>query len=88
MKYTKAQVNTVAKEMQRRYIEGEVEGHEIVLALLAMEKAGRITIEDIRFILLYIFYGNRQAVIRVLAKAGNMVTAELIDAIINESQNS
>lgn len=85
MQYSKVQVGAVAKELQKRFMNGEVESHELVVTLLAMEGAGRITPTDMKNILLTVFFGDTKGVIAALKKAAGIVTPEMIAEIIAET---
>ncbi|MBO9598590.1 MAG: hypothetical protein J7559_12340 [Cohnella sp.] len=84
MQYNEAQLDTVAKELQRRFIAQEVTNYEIVVALFAMERAGKITAQDIRNILTTVFFFNTEAVIQALQSANQVIDNEMIDKIVEE----
>lgn len=69
--------------MRKKFIEG-YEGHEIVIALLALVKDKKISEEDIIPIMDYVYMGNKIGVYNALYKAKALVDDDLIDDIIKE----
>lgn len=59
-KYSELQKKAVAKYMRAKYMAGDIEGHEIVVALISMVKAERIKLSDVRPILEVVFFGNKK----------------------------
>ncbi len=84
MRYTESQVKAITKELRGKYIAGETEGREVVIALVAMEQSGRISTADIRNVLLGVYYGNVNGVLRALEEASHLIDKNMIDSIINE----
>lgn len=84
MTYSKKQLDAVAKHLRDRFMAGEVEGHEIVVALISMVKAGRITLDDVSPLLFTVYFGNPQGVMTALEKAHSLIDDKMIDEIIKE----
>lgn len=84
MKYTKEQVQKVSAEMRRRYMSGEAEGYELVVALVAMVRAGRIDVKDFKSIILDMHLGNPMGAVRTIEKAKPFVDPESIESILKE----
>jgi hypothetical protein len=82
--YTEKQVQAVAHELRDRFIKLSVKDYEIVITLLSMEKAGKITADNIAQILLYVYFGNKGGVLKALERAKPLVSDALIDAVIAE----
>jgi hypothetical protein len=84
MRYTELQVNAILGELRKKFIAGEVDGSEIVIALVAMEQSGKIDTTDIRSVLLGVYYGNLSGVLRALHTASTLMDRKMIDGIIKE----
>ena len=82
--YNDNQVKALARELQHRFITNTVQDYEIVVTLVAMEKAKKVTPEHVADILMYVFFGNKQGVLRALKRAKPFMTDALIDAVIAE----
>lgn len=86
--YNSKQVKAIANELKRRFMLGEIEGHEVVVTLLAMAKAGKIKSDDIVDILLVVFSKNMQGVLRSLSRASSLVDDTMIDEILSEVEHT
>ncbi len=84
MKYTKAQVKAITREMRKKFISGEAEGYEIVIALITMGQSGRLDTTGIRDVLLGVYYGNLNGVLRALQSASHIVDKNMISSIMKE----
>lgn len=84
MTYSKSQKDAVAMHLRDRFMAGEVEGHEIVVALISMVKAERIVLGDVASILLQVYFENPQGVMKALEKAHSLIDDEMVDSIIKE----
>ncbi|MEK5060984.1 MULTISPECIES: hypothetical protein [unclassified Paenibacillus] len=84
MTYSKSQMDAIAQHLRDRFVAGEVEGHEIVVALISMVKADRILLDDVAPILYTVYFGNPQGVMVALEKAHTLIDEEMIDSIIKE----
>lgn len=82
--YDKEQVKTLGKYLQRKFILGEVEGYEVVVALIAMEQDDIIKEEDIKPLLMVIHSNNTEGVIRSLKRAHGLIDEEMINSIVKE----
>ena len=82
--YNDNQVKALARELQNRFFKNTVNDYEIVVTLMALEKTGKVTPEHIADILMYVFFGNRQGVLRALERAKPFLQDALIDAVIAE----
>jgi hypothetical protein len=67
--FSQKQVRAIAQELRDRLIKCIVTDHELVVALLAMEKAYLVTTENVADILLYVYFGSREGALRALDKA-------------------
>ena len=47
MAYSQSKTEIVATHLRTRFMEGNVEGHEIVVALISMVKAEKIDIDEV-----------------------------------------
>ena len=86
MRFSESQKRAVALQMRDKFIKGDAEGHEIVIALMALVKKGRISLLDVKPILTIVHMGNLEGVMRSLQKAHSLIDDELIDSILNESE--
>lgn len=68
---------------RKKFLEG-YEGHEIVIALLALIKEKKLTEQDILPILNHVYMGNNMGVYNALNKARALVDDELINDILKE----
>lgn len=84
MAYSQSKTEAVATHLRTRFMEGNVEGHEIVVALISMVKAQKIQIDDVAPILSKVFFENPQGILAALEKASTLVDDELVESIINE----
>ncbi|WMT39303.1 hypothetical protein RE628_17780 [Paenibacillus sp. D2_2] len=84
MTYSKSQKEAVANHLRNKFISGETEGHEIVVALISMVKAERLLLEDVAPILLKVYFENPQGVLVALEKAHSLIDDEMVDSIIRE----
>ncbi|MFE6076111.1 MULTISPECIES: hypothetical protein [unclassified Paenibacillus] len=84
MAYSQSKTEAVATHLRNRFMEGNVEGHEIVVALISMVKAQKINIDDVAPVLFNVFFDNPEGILSALEKASTLVDDELIDSIINE----
>lgn len=78
------QKEALSIHLKKRFMSGEVEGHEIVVALLAMVEAGNILLGDIKNIMMSVFFENHEGVMRALLRAHQLVDDVMIDQIIRE----
>lgn len=80
---SETQVTAIANELQRRVHSGEAEGDIIVVTLISMAKAGRLSSEHINKILLTI-YGDKVKILAVLIEAQKVMNEDLVNSIISE----
>lgn len=85
MFYSEAQIRAISTEFQKKYLAGECETHDIVIALISMEAAGKIIADDIKSILIYVFCQNVKIVINALKKAELLIDVKMINSIISEA---
>lgn len=60
MAYSQSKTEIVATHLRTRFMEGNVEGHEIVVALISMVKAEKINLDEVAPILSTVFLNNRK----------------------------
>jgi hypothetical protein len=84
MRYSPKQIEAVTKELQNRFVAGEVKNYEIVVTLIAMSEAGRISQTDIKDMLYNVFFGNPKGITRALEVAKDIIDKDLIDTIVKE----
>lgn len=70
--------------LKLKFSGGEVEGYELVVALMAMVKDKKIDKSDIRPILFKVFEGNIEGIARSLDRASKVVDEKLLNEIVNE----
>lgn len=80
--YNEQQKSALGKLLQDRFMSGEAEGYEIVVALMAMIKDGRLKEKDVQPILMTVHSHNAKGVIRSLAIAKELLDEEMIDSIL------
>lgn len=61
---------------------GEAEDYEIIIALLAMVKDGKIKLSDIQPILFTVLSNDRWAVIRALKRANPLIDDDTLDLVL------
>lgn len=86
MLYNEAQIKAISTDLQKKYLAGECESHELVVALISMEAAGKINTDDIKDILIYVFCQNVKVVINALKKVKLLIDVKMIDSILNDVQ--
>jgi hypothetical protein len=86
MKYTDSQKDTLGVHLRNRFMAGEVEGHEIVVALISMVKAERLLLEDVAPLLSKVYFENPKGALKALEKAHSLIDDEMVDSIIKEVQ--
>ncbi|MCK6077273.1 hypothetical protein [Paenibacillus silvae] len=84
MTYSKSKTETVANHLKTRFMEGHVEGHEIVVALISMVKAEKIQLHEVASILRAVFFDQPQGMWVALEKANTLMDDQLIDSILQE----
>ncbi|MCW3790962.1 hypothetical protein OM416_05170 [Paenibacillus sp. LS1] len=84
MAHSQSKTETVATHLRTRFMEGNVEGHEIVVALISMVKAGKINLDEVAPILSTVFFEQPQGILLALEKASSLIDDELIDSILHE----
>jgi hypothetical protein len=84
MKYNQNQVAAIREQLRLRLQSGEAEGAEIVVALVSMQKAGRLATGDIKQILLYVYSKDKLSILKALHQAGQLMDQEMIMDIIRE----
>lgn len=77
----------IALYMKEKYIKGEAKGYEIIVALIAMAKDGRIDIDDIKPILMNVIDDPKE-LLNELQIAYEIVDEELVNSIIEYVQKS
>lgn len=82
MYFSKEQVINIAKYFKNKYFQGEIEPHELAVAIITMVVAEKITEMDAAFIFSEVFLGNMQAARRALKKAEGILSDELVQEII------
>lgn len=65
-------------------MEGNVEGYEIVVALISMVKAEKIELDEVVPILQTVFFEQPQDILLALEKASTLIDDQLIDSILQE----
>ncbi|WP_145331774.1 hypothetical protein [Paenibacillus xylanexedens] len=84
MAYSQSKNETVAHHLRARFMEGNVEGHEIVVALISMVKAEKIELDEVVPILQTIYFEQPQGMLPALEKASTLIDDQLIDSILQE----
>lgn len=82
--YNDQQKRALASYLREKFLTGEYEGYEIVVALLAMVKDKRLKECDIKDILMHVHMNNPLGVLRSLQRAYELVDDEMINSIIDE----
>lgn len=78
------QKQVITEELKNKFIAGEAKDYEIVITLVTMAKAGRITVDDIKPMLMSIHSDNKIDAIIALSKAQKLIDENMIDEIIAE----
>ena len=78
-------VESTTVELREKYLNSEVEPYIVVVALVAMAKAGKIRNDSITAILNEVFKGFETDLIKGLTKAREIIDAELIDEVIEKA---
>ncbi|SNS23642.1 hypothetical protein SAMN05446037_1006154 [Anaerovirgula multivorans] len=78
-------METLKKHLRDKFMAGESEGYEIVIALLTLVKAEKIGEEDILDILMFVHFDNLKGVLSSLVKASELVDDDMIDDIIKSA---
>jgi|GEM_PF-4161296 len=86
MLYNDKQISAVSKELQRKFIAGECEAHDVVITLIALNKAGRIVESTVKEVMMNVFFHNRAGVLRALQKAEDLIDEMTINNIVSEVQ--
>ncbi len=81
--YNKKQLEVITADLQCRIVKGTAKPYEIVIMLVVMEKAGKITVESIKDVLLDVL-GNKVAVLKALNKALPLIDDKMIEDIVRE----
>jgi Asp-tRNA(Asn)/Glu-tRNA(Gln) amidotransferase B subunit len=84
MNFNPTQVKALGLHMQKRMISGDIKGYELVVALMAMVKDGKITERDVKPVLMTAFFNNAQGVMVALQKANEIIDDDMIDSIISD----
>ncbi|ATO48624.1 hypothetical protein P4V86_03720 [Brevibacillus laterosporus] len=84
MTYSNAQIEAIATHLRDRFMREEVEGHEIVVALISMVEAERILLSDVAPILFKVYFDNPQGVLVALEKASTLIDDKMVTEIIEE----
>lgn len=84
MAHLQSKTETVANHLRARFMEGNVEGHEIVVALISMVKAEKIELDEVAPILQTVFFEQPQGILLALEKASTLIDDQLIDSILQE----
>ncbi|MCM3135987.1 hypothetical protein M3629_24760 [Paenibacillus polysaccharolyticus] len=84
MAYSQSKTENVANHLKMRFMEGNVEGHEIVVALISMVKAEKIELDEVAPILQTVFFEQPQGILLALKKASSLIDDQLIDSILQE----
>ncbi|NHN28543.1 hypothetical protein [Paenibacillus agricola] len=88
MKYNEVQIEAVIKMMRDKHVSGDVESHEIAVALTAAVTAGRLSAYEMKYVLCSVFYNNVAGVIHALKRAGQIIDGQMIANIINEVESA
>ncbi|NGQ95311.1 hypothetical protein G3578_09105 [Brevibacillus sp. SYP-B805] len=83
MELNESQKRTIAYQFRDKFVNGDAEGYEIVIALMAMVKQGKIGLDDVKPILTIVHMGNLEGVMRSLQRAHSIIDDDLIDSILN-----
>ncbi|MGM7682870.1 hypothetical protein ACSVDA_12020 [Cytobacillus sp. Hm23] len=78
----------LASYLKQKYQQGAVEGHELVVTLVAMAEDNKIKYPEIKPILYKIFHGNIEGMFRSLTRAKAIIDKELIHEIVEEVRDS
>jgi hypothetical protein len=84
MKYEETRLAELATQFREKILDNSSEPHEIVVALLTMERMGQVDTEDIIEILKRIFNDKEKAK-EAIAKAALIVDDATIDEIIKNT---
>jgi hypothetical protein len=82
--YNEQQKRALALNLRKKFLDGEAEGYEIVVALLAMVKDKRLKEKDIKPILMTVHMNNPVGVMRSLQRAYEIVDDDMLNEIIQE----
>ena len=82
--YNILQKKQLANLLRKRYLDGEAEGYQVVVALMALVKDGKIEESDIQPILLEVHGNNKEGVVRSLQRALSLVDGDMLNSILNE----
>lgn len=88
MLYNDKQIKAISKELQRKFISGECEAYDIVITLIALNKAGRIAESTIKEVLMFVFFHNRLGMLKALHKAESLIDEMTINNIVSEIQET
>ncbi|MGA4519235.1 hypothetical protein ACPA0F_18415 [Solibacillus silvestris] len=77
-------VDQLADYLKMKFMAQEVTGTELVVALMAMIKDGRINETDMRNILLSVFNNNIEGIVRSLNRANKILDNNLLVTIVND----
>ncbi|MEK3838176.1 MULTISPECIES: hypothetical protein [unclassified Paenibacillus] len=80
---SEAQVTAIANELQRRVHSGEAKDNIVVVTLLSMAKAGRLSSMNINKIL-HDIYDDKVKILAVLIEAQKVIDEEMVNSIIKE----
>ena len=80
--YSIEQISTVSQYLKNKFFIGEIESLELITTLIAMNRAKKITEENMAEILIDVYIGNVKAIHEVLKKASRIIEEKDIDEII------
>lgn len=81
--YSSEQVNAVKEYLKTKFFKGEIESVELVTTLIAMNRAEKISENDVANIVLDIYMGNVEGALRALEKASHILSDNDIDLILH-----
>ena len=77
-------VDQLAIYLKKKFLTQEIAGHELVVALMAMIKDGRIKENDMMKILLVVFNNNLEGVVRSITRANQILDDSLLTTIVDD----
>ena len=77
-------VDQLAGYLKEKFLTQEIGGHELVVALMAMIKDGRIKENDMMKILLVVFNNNLEGVVRSITRANQILDDSLLTTIVDD----
>jgi uncharacterized protein YqgV (UPF0045/DUF77 family) len=86
--YKGVQIDALARHLQRKLMNDEAEGYEIVITLMALVKDNKIQEKDIRPMLMTIYFNNVEGVMRALKRAHQLIDEEMIDSVLKDVRDA